>query len=84
MEYAIGNLVFMIFFFIIGLILYVVIARWVFKINKIVDLQQRQIYLLTMIAKQNGVPGEALDSALGDSVEKLWKKWLTGHDKLKQ
>jgi ammonia channel protein AmtB len=84
MEYAIGNLVFMIFLFIIGLILYVVIARWVFKINKLVDLQERQIYILTMIARQQGVPGEALDSALGNSVDKLYKSYLTGFEKTKK
>lgn len=81
MEYAIGNFVFMVFFFIIGLIIYVFVARWVFKINKIIDLQEKQIYILTMMARQNGVPGEALDSVLGSSVDPKWKKYLTGYEK---
>lgn len=72
------------FVFIISVIIWAVLARWVFKVNEMMDLQKRQIYILTMIARQQGVPGEALDKALGDSVDKLWKKYLTGHEKAKK
>jgi hypothetical protein len=72
------------FVFIISVIIWAVLARWVFKVNEMMDLQKRQIYILTMIARQQGVAPEALDSALGDSVDKLWRKYLTGYEKPKK
>lgn len=66
------------FFAIIMFILAFIISRWVFRVNEIVDLQKRQIYILTMMAKKSGVPPEALSNALGDAVDPLWKKYAVG------
>lgn len=58
----------------------ILVARWAFRINEMISLQKKQISLLTMIARQQGVPGEALDFVLADSIDSHAKKYLTGVD----